>query len=78
MIMEIRTKYDLRDYLYFIHKRQVRYAMPSAIETSMIEVDGEEIALVINYIFKVEKGKPLVEKGQNEVFKRRADLIRSL
>lgn len=78
--MEIRTKYDLDDNLYFLHKGKVRYLRPFGIQVTAVESEVEhgqrDTTVVIYYMFDLDKR--VVDKAQNEVFKRRADLIKSL
>lgn len=79
--MVIRTKYDLDSSLFFIHRNQVRFQTPVSLSLTTIEPHDESARLLtlITYRFRVTENKKevFVEKYENEVFKRRADLIRS-
>jgi len=76
--MEIRTKYDFGDNLYFLHEGKVRFG--AIILIALFEVrasDGDEGTTVVYYHMEIG-GNKTAQKAQNEVFKRRADLIKSL
>lgn len=75
--MVITTKYDLEDNLYFIHRGRVRYFRPAGISCETLV--GGEGAKIISYWFSIdEKKATLIWKVESEVFKRKADLLKSL
>lgn len=79
--MTINTKYDLEDNLYFLHKGKVRYSRPKGVSVETVVTGDEQQREVklISYWFKLDEKSPsLTDVYENQVFKRRADLIKSL
>lgn len=81
--MEIRTRYDLWDQLYFFHEGVIRCCSVEQIQVGQVydgaNEENSSTTPVITYLFRLSlKDKRAVSKLQSEVFKRRADLIKTL
>lgn len=75
--MDIRTKYDIQDNLYFIHEGSILYRRPVMLSCRALPDSEGGLFHLITYHFKEDGKKTMMEKHENQVFKRRADLIKS-
>lgn len=74
--MRLTTKYDLSENLYFLYKGCIRYLRPTRIIVENIK-DSDTSVLLVSYVFGLDK-KTTIERHENQVFKRKADLIQSI